>query len=136
MYRDILEYIPQRSPFVMVDKIIHSEEDSLTTQFKITPTNYFYKKNAFQAPGLIENMAQTAAAYAGFQAIEKNERVRRGFIGSVKGLEVGALPVEGDVLNSQVKVISQLMNATVVEAKVSCNGNDIAKCQLNIFLEE
>ncbi|MCG8697928.1 MAG: hydroxymyristoyl-ACP dehydratase [Bacteroidales bacterium] len=136
MYRDILEYIPQRPPFVMVDKIIDSEEDSLTTQFKIIPSNYFYKRNNFQAPGLVENMAQTAAAYAGYQAIEKNERVRKGFIGSVKGLEINGLPVEGDVLQSQVKVISQLMNATVVEAKVSCNGNDIAKCQLNIFLEE
>ncbi|HMJ46203.1 MAG TPA: hypothetical protein VK498_02685, partial [Ferruginibacter sp.] len=62
----ILSYIPQRPPFVMVDKILSSGESSTRTSFIIHEKNIFVENGKFREPGLVENIAQTAAAGAGY----------------------------------------------------------------------
>lgn len=132
----ILDYIPQRNPIVMVDEILSCDAQGINTRFFIEPNNMFVSEAVMQEPGLIENIAQTAAAMTGYKAKQDNEEVKRGFIGSVKQLKIARLPEAGTHINTEVKIVTEVMNATVIEGTISQNSELIANCQMNIFLEE
>ncbi|MDR2847486.1 MAG: pseudouridylate synthase, partial [Bacteroidales bacterium] len=63
---DILDLIPQRRPFVMVDKLLHFDMDVTTTAFKILPDNIFVVNDVLTESGIIESIAQTCAARMGY----------------------------------------------------------------------
>lgn len=133
---DIQNYIPQRPPMVMIDKIINCNEQEIITEFIVKDGTIFVENGRLQEAGIIENMAQSAAAMTGFMAKQQQQEVKIGFIGSVKKWKIIKLPKLSANLSTYVKVIAQVMNAKVVEAKVIENGEEIASCQMNIFLEE
>ena len=56
----------------------------------------------FTEPGLLENIAQTAAARAGYEAKKENEPVRVGYIGAVKNFEVFDLPGLHDMIETEI----------------------------------
>ena len=66
IYPAILELIPQRPPFVLVDEVVFADDSSIETQFCIQGDHYFSRNGFFHGSGLIENMAQSAAAHAGY----------------------------------------------------------------------
>jgi len=131
----ILEYIPQRAPIVMVSEIVSCTPQEIVTHFTIKSDNIFVAEGQLQESGMIENIAQTAAAMTGYFAKEQNKPVKRGFIGSVKKLSIIELPVVG-VISTTVKVVTEVMNATVIEGSIQQNGKVLAACEMNIFLEE
>ena len=59
---NILSLIPQRPPFVMVDALAYTNEKATATVLKITEQNIFVNKGELTESGLVENIAQTAAA--------------------------------------------------------------------------
>ena len=61
----IIELIPQRNPFVMVDKLLSATETTAHTSFEIKAGNILLNNGFFSEAGLVENIAQTAAAHAG-----------------------------------------------------------------------
>jgi len=62
----ILKLIPQRPPFVMVGELIEYNETGFTSTFSIDADNIFVKNGRFTEEGILENIAQTAAAGAGY----------------------------------------------------------------------
>src|ERR1700760_870559 len=94
----ILSLIPQQPPFVMVDELLFSDDNFTKTSFTITVDNIFVIDGEFSEAGLMENMAQTAAAGSGNMARIEDRPVATGYIGQVKNLEVFSLPKVGDIL--------------------------------------
>ncbi|MEZ5015890.1 MAG: 3-hydroxyacyl-ACP dehydratase [Flavipsychrobacter sp.] len=130
---EIINYIPQRAPFVMVDEVLQADEHISKTKFEIRPDNLFVKNGEFIEPGLVENMAQTAGAGTGYRYQSKGEVVPVGFIASIKGLEVLSLPKVGDVLETSVVITHKVMNVYVVECTVYLNEEKVASCEMKIF---
>ena len=133
---NILEYIPQRPPMVMVDTLISSTLKSATSGFKVREDNIFLKQDQLDSPGLIENIAQTAAASAGFHFKTNDLPVKVGFIGSIKKLKIHAWPKIGDELTTTIEEVNEVMNVKIIEGSISCNGKLTASCEMKIFLME
>ena len=133
---NILEYIPQRPPMVMVDSLIDASVKSATSCFLIKEDNIFLKDDFLSSPGLIENIAQTAAASAGYQFKENQLPVKIGFIGSIKKLAIHSWPKIGDELRTTIEEINEVMNVKIITGKISCNEKEIASCEMKIFLME
>ena len=131
---NILTYIPQRQPFVMVDELLHRDETSTLTAFKVRDDNFLVTNGEFTEAGLMENIAQTAAARAGYLAVKQNEQVKPGYIGSVRNFEVLELPKINDNIFTEVKTIDQVFDVTIISGTVKCNGVLMAKCEMNIFI--
>jgi len=131
---DILNYIPQRPPFVMVDSILSIKEDVVISNFTIPDNNPMVCDDRFQEGGLIENIAQTAAAGVGYDCIINNKPVILGFIGAVKKLFVYRLPKSGDLLETKAETITKIMNATIIKGTVKCNEILLIECEINIFV--
>jgi 3-hydroxymyristoyl/3-hydroxydecanoyl-(acyl carrier protein) dehydratase len=136
----ILELIPQRPPVVMVDRLLHCNESQTVTSLNIRESMLFSENGHFSAAGLIENMAQTAAARIGWLMKEKtgseNAMVPMGVIGSVKNFRLHFNPAVGSDLVTTVRVEHEMFMATVVTGKVEVNGQLAAEAELQIFLTD
>ncbi len=131
---DIINYIPQRPPMVMIGGLLAVEEQATRTGLQITADNIFVENGRFTAPGLMENIAQTAAARVGYIARQENTPVPVGFIGAVKDLEVFELPPAGAFIETETIIAHQVFNATVVTGKVLFEGRVMAQCEMKIFI--
>jgi predicted hotdog family 3-hydroxylacyl-ACP dehydratase len=133
-FEKIVEYIPQRPPFVMVDKIVSVSDQETITSFDIHADNILCEKGVLYEAGLIENIAQTVAAGAGYKKKKEKSDPEIGFIGAVKNLKITSLPKIGNTIKTVVKLITRFENALVVEGTVFDKDITIAKCQMNIFI--
>ena len=135
----ILELIPQRPPFVMVDKLIYFEGKIAKTQFTITPDNVMLADDGtLSAGGIIENMAQTCAARIGyFNKFLESKTVKIGVIGSIKNLTINSFPKIGDVLTTTVEeTFSGMLNMTILNAKIECDGTILAEGEIKVALTD
>ena len=135
MFRDIdiLELLPQRPPFVMVDHLTDYSETQSSCDLTIRKDNVFCENGEFAAAGLIEHIAQTCAARLGYynKYILKTG-VRLGFIGEVKDLDIVRLPREGETLNTTIVVMQEIFDVTLVTAEVRVGEETIATTRLKI----
>lgn len=133
--RDFVEnLIPQKFPFVMVDKVISFEENFITSGFKVEETNIFTKNGIFQESGLVEHMAQSVALYTGYLFFLKNEPAPTGYIGSIKLIEIFDLPKVNDNLVTKVNVLYEFAGVTLVDISVLNNELEIARGQMKTIL--
>jgi predicted hotdog family 3-hydroxylacyl-ACP dehydratase len=132
--KTILDYIPQRQPMAMVGKLLYAEDKKTVTSLLLRPDNIFVENGFFTEPGLIENMAQTAAAGAGYLARSQGTEPAPGFIGGIRNLRILILPKAGEEITTEAVVEHEIFDATVVHAKVFVWGSVIAECELKIFL--
>ena len=132
----ILQYIPQRPPIVLISRIYKSDDTTIVTGFDMTEGHIFTHHGKLTESGIIENMAQTAASRAGYEAMKNNVKPVIGFIGNIKDLIIYELPSIGNELLTEVVTITQVMNVSIIEAKSYCNNTLIATCEMKIFLQE
>ena len=135
MYEEnILNLIPQKPPFVMVGKLLYSDDNITRTSFTIPADNVLVFNGAFSEAGLMENMAQTAAAGEGNMARIEDRPIAIGYIGAVKNLEVFKLPLINEELITEVKFETRLLNVAIVTGKVWRHDALIAQCEMKIFI--
>jgi predicted hotdog family 3-hydroxylacyl-ACP dehydratase len=134
---DVERYLPHRPPFVMIDSISYDAADAsrASAGFHIRQDNVLVRDGKLTAGGLVENMAQAAGAATGVRTTAGGETPGLGFIGALKNLKVDALPGVGETLRTDVTFVHQVMNALIVEARVSSDSKPLASCELKIFLQ-
>ena len=118
--------IPQKYPFVMVDKLLFFSEEKVVSGFTISREDLFTQGDTFMAPGLIENMAQSVALYTGYQYFLKNEPAPTGYIGAIKSVKINLLPKVSQQLETTVKILHEIMGVTLVEIETKCEGSIVA----------
>ena len=134
--QQVIPYLPQRPPMVMIDSLWVSDEEHTATGLLIQEDNLFVENGHFTAPGLMENIAQTAAIRAGYYYINKNEPVPLGFIGGFKNLEITALPPIGSTIRTEVRLKHEVLEISIYEGKVFLDDTLLANCEMKIFVME
>jgi len=119
---------------VMVDKLITAANGIVETTFFIREDNLFCDKGLFTEAGLVENMAQTAAAGVGSKPDMAGKEPLVGFIGGIRNLKIVQFPSGGDEIFTRITVEHEVFDASVVQGEVFLNNQLIASCQLKIFL--
>lgn len=134
LVKNIESVIPQRAPFVMISELVQCDVETSGSSFDVKANNIFLKNGRLQEPALVENIAQTAAARAGYLALKEQRPVTIGYIAAIQNLEVFDLPCLGDRLNTEIRIMNQVFDVTLIGATVSCNGKKMASCEMKIFL--
>ncbi len=119
----------------MVDEILFSDETITRSKFLVKPDNIFIEDGFLKEPGLVENIAQTAAARAGYISLTENQPVRLGYIGAIKNLALSGLPKINDEIITEIKIENQIFDVSVISGKVYCNGIVLAQCEMKIFIQ-
>ena len=132
--KDILQFIPQRAPFVMIDELTACDDESAKTALNILEKNLFVEKGLLTEPALVENIAQTAAARIGYICKQANKPVPIGYIAAVQNLVIKELPKTGSRLETEVIIKNEVLNVTIVAGHVRMNDRVIASCEMKIFV--
>lgn len=130
---DITKYIPQRDPIIMVHELVEADDHHAVTNLMIEPDNVFVSNEYFREPGLVENIAQTAAMHVGYQCALKNIPIPIGYIAAVKDLKIFSLPRHNTRIATSVKITNKVLDVTVVEGRVEQEGNLLCSCEMRIF---
>ncbi|MDY3295681.1 MAG: pseudouridylate synthase [Bacteroidaceae bacterium] len=133
---DILELIPQRPPFIMVDRLLHFDRIVTTAEFAVREDNIFLEGDELQPEGLVENIAQTCAARIGYVNLMNKESVRLGFIGAVRNLSILGTPKIGETIETTITVKEEIFQMTLVDAEIRLNGSVIVNAEMKIALSD
>ena len=128
--------IPQRAPIVMVDTSFEADEESALTGLTVAHDNIFCDGKVLTEPGIIEHIAQSASAFAGYKAYKKNLPAPIGFIGEVKKFKVHKLPEIGSKIKTNITVISEAMSISLIKGEVVSENDIVASCQMKIFIKD
>lgn len=130
---DILTLIPQRPPFVMVDKLLSFEMERVSTSFAVRSDHILCEAGHLSEAAIIENIAQTCAVRLGYINVYiKNRKTNLGYIGSIRHLEIVTLPKINDVLYTEVEVEEEVFQLSLVKAVVKVNNTIIAVGEMKI----
>ncbi len=132
----LYKLIPQRPPIVMVDAFYHANAEEAETGLTVSADNLFCENKCLREPGLIEHIAQSAAAFAGYAPYMKGESPKLGFIGEIKHFKVNRLPIVGDILQTKLRVLGEAVGVTLIAAETLLEGEVVASCQMKIFIKE
>ena len=131
---DILSIIPQRAPFVMVDQLTACDGTGAKSIFLVKKENILVRDGKLSEAGLVENIAQTAAARSGYLIKTEKKTPQIGYIGDVKNLEIASLPEVDSELETEVRIKNQIFDITVISGTVKCDGQLLATCEMKIFI--
>lgn len=136
MTTEILQYIPQRPPIVMVSSLHYTNDISAQTTLLISADNIFVKNGLFTEPGIVEHIAQSTALHAGYGFVQAGKSVPIGYIAAIKGLVIHSLPCVNNELKTQVSIVNRVMNVTLVQAEVLVENQRIATCEMRVFIKD
>jgi predicted hotdog family 3-hydroxylacyl-ACP dehydratase len=132
----ILDLIPQRPPMVMVDHVTSYEPGRIETEFAIGPSNLFVYEGMFTESGMLENIAQTAAAMVGIDAQRRNVPVPLGFIGGISKVKVNGYAQLGDSVTTRVEVLQEVFHVTLVRARCMKSEQVLLECEMKIAIQQ
>lgn len=133
---NVLDLIPQRPPFIMIDCLMHFDPVITSSRFTVRDNNLFFSEGRLLASGLIENIAQTCAARIGYINRLSNEVIKLGFIGAVRNLKIYKTPLAGDTIYTTITVKEEVFQMTLVDAVVKLNDETIAEAEMKIALSD
>jgi len=133
---ELLKYIPQRPPFVLVDKLINVGANEISTGFTVPSTHAMVDSGILNGGGMIENIAQSAAIHIGYQCLHQNKIVPLGYIASIKNLNIHGRAKAGDELITEIKILKEVMQVNIISGKIKIGNQPIAECELRVFINE
>jgi len=117
---DILGILPQREPFLFVDRLLHYDEVEHLT-----------------ASGILENMAQSSAARIGYlNKYILHVPVRVGYIGAIRKFRVHRLPAVGETLGTSIILREDVFGISLTDAVARVGEEIIAEASLKTALGE
>ena len=117
----------------MVGELVFADDSAARTRFVVGADNPMIHRGRFTAGGLLENIAQTVAAGAGYMALRAGVSVAPGHIVSVSRFSVSSLPLPGDELLTEITIRTRIPDIIVISGQVSCNAVEIATCEMKIL---
>ena len=133
---DIPELLPQRRPFVMIDSLLYCDTAVTRTSLEVRDDNIFNDAGHLSTAGLCENIAQTCAARLGYLSLASGQPVRLGFIGAISNMQVLRTPHTGELLVTEINVLQEVFNITLVHAVVRSGDEVIVETDLKIALAD
>ncbi|MBP5692503.1 MAG: pseudouridylate synthase [Bacteroidales bacterium] len=132
----VTSLVPQRPPFLLVDRVLHSSEEDTETVFEIKEDNVFQEDGFLSAAGVMENMAQSCACRMGCRSIDAGNPVKIGVVGAIKNFSLERLPRQGETLHTHVCILEEVFNLTLAGVVVLAGDQTIASCRIKIAVTD
>ncbi len=136
---EIQKILPQRFPFLMIDRVVELEPQKKVVAIKNVSFNEDYFSGHFPGkpvmPGvlIIEAMAQSSIML--FYTDKDKDKKRSYYLGAVK-VKFLNLVFPGDQLKITIEAIKIISTAALVKAKVYVGDKEIANGELSFSVKE
>ena len=134
---DIERLIPQRDPVRMVDRLEEAHGDEARTAFRIPADCLFLSDDGrLEEAGLVEHIAQSASALAGWRAREAGATdPPMGYIAEVRDFRCHHRPAAGDELRTVVRLGAEAEGVTLLHGETRTGDTLVAETQMKIFVQ-
>lgn len=129
--------VPHDNPMILVDRAIEIGATSIHSQVDIDKHLLFFNQETLTVPAYvgIEFMAQSIAAWSGYQALKKGEQPPIGFLlGSRRYKAECDHFVQGQTLDIFAEQVMEDNGMAVFKGHIEYQGNTVAQCQLNVYV--
>jgi 3-hydroxyacyl-[acyl-carrier-protein] dehydratase len=134
-FEEIKKLIPQRFPFIMIDRVLSVEPGKDATAIKSISGNdicfpgHFPDKAIFPGVLIIEAMAQTAIVLFAVGKHQNNAKLPVYYLGSVKA-RFSHPVVPGDQLRIKVVIVKSLPNGAYVSGEAFVDDKKVSEAEL------
>lgn len=127
--------IPQRDPFRLISSIESADSGKIVSLFEVEEGTVLVENGYLSESGMLENIAQSAAAMVGLEFWKQNTPVPLGFIGGISKVAVHALPPVGAKLRTEVEILNEVFNMTLIQGKCYWEDKLLLVCQMKIVVD-
>ncbi|CAM2838834.1 hotdog family protein [Vibrio diazotrophicus] len=129
--------LPHDNPMILVDRALSIGATSIHSQVDIDKHLMFFNSETKTVPAYvgIEFMAQSIAAWSGYQALQKGQQPPIGFLlGSRRYATECDQFTQGQTLDIFADQVMEDNGMAVFSGRIEYQGNTIAQCQLNVYV--
>lgn len=133
----VAELLPHEAPMIVIDEVVAAGEDWLETRTRVTPAHALFEPGEDALPGwaLIELMAQTVAAFAGFHDRAAGRPARVGYLLGTRKLDLQRTAIGVDE-TLRVRAVRDFQEPEGL-GSFTCTASDasgvIARARLNVY---
>lgn len=129
------EFLPQRPPFLLVDRMLVCEQHLCQTDFVVCEGHPLVKNGVLLEAGVLENIAQSCATHIGY--LSRHVPVRIGVVASVRNLKIRKLPAVGSVVETVVEEQGDpVFSISIYLSKVMVDGELVAEGEMRVVLTD
>ena len=137
-FLSVENYVPHRGVMLLLDRLVQADADGATAEVTVPQDGLFLQDQGMPAWVGLEYMAQTVAAWAGWQAVQAQQPVKLGFLlGTRKFVAERAFFAPGECL--QVRVCCELVGENglgMFDCRIQPLGEDRVLAQARISVYE
>lgn len=133
--KEIMQYVPHRYPFLLIDRIMEFEADTKVVARKCVSMNEAQFQGHFPGepvlPGVMitEHMAQ-AACFLLAKSAGGLEDGKVYYLGKINKMTFRKPVVPGDVIETEVEITTKVGSMCIASAKTKVDGKLVAKGEL------
>jgi 3-hydroxyacyl-[acyl-carrier-protein] dehydratase len=132
MREEIKKLIPQREPFLFVDKIISKENNKIQTSLKLTGDEDFFKGHFPGNPIMPGVLLQEAIFQTGALLMSGDENGGLGVVTRVQNAKFKNMVKPMDELIMEVELVEKISNASYMKGKSSVNGKIVLSIEFAV----
>jgi 3-hydroxyacyl-[acyl-carrier-protein] dehydratase len=140
MLETILKHIPQRPPFLFIERVVDQTENSVTTAKKLTGEEDFFKGHfpgmpVFPGVLMCEAVFQTGALLMSLKGQSAGTQ-KTALVTRIQNAKFKNMARPGDELMITVDFIEMLANASFMKGKIMANGKTVMSIEFAATLVE
>jgi len=120
----------------MIGDLVTADNNLATSNFLIDNKNILVEDGVFSVSGLLENIAQTAAAQVGYLSVQNDVPIPLGFIGAISKIKVNKLPQVNSKIETIIEVKQEIFGITLISGEVKQKKKTLISCQMKIMVDK
>lgn len=132
MFPAITDLIPQRAPFLFVDKVLERSDKSIMTSFKVTGSEDFFKGHFPGNPIMPGVLLQEAVFQTGAALMAGMSGAGLGVVTRVQNAKFKNMVKPGDELIMEVELLESLANAHYMKGTTKVSGKTVLVLEFTV----
>ncbi len=121
--------LPQQPPYHMIDEVKFHNHEQIRCSYRITDSNPLIEKGFFTPEGMIECMAQAAAAKASIES----DKSAIGYLVLIRSFECYGKAAKGDIIEPELKIKHIVDPFKIFDATIWMGDHKIAVGEIRTF---